>query len=243
MAGLDQRWEAPPLAPVGVGIGGAVGSSSQTGPWMGPWMGPVLAMSPESAIPRSPVGLSRANPETMTDADWVRRSLKGDPRSFQHLYQRYAPKVRSTLYQLCGTEGLDDLVQETFLRAWKGLPRFRHNASFSTWLYRIAWNVASDRRRDLAKVRSQRQQQQRLDPDPATDSPALSHLHYQDVVERALASLDLEHRAVAVLCDLDDLPQKEVAQVLGIPVGTVKSRLFHARAQLRTFLEQQGIQP
>lgn len=239
MTGLDQAWGTPPLSPVGIRVGGAVGSA----PWMGPWMGPILAMSPESAMPRSAMGMARVNPETVTDGDWVRRSLQGDPRSFQHLYQRYAPKVRSTLYQLCGTDGLDDLVQETFLRAWKGLPRFRHNASFSTWLYRIAWNVASDRRRDLAKGRSQRQQHQRLDPDPAIDSPTLSHLHYQDVVERALASLDLEHRAVAVLCDLEDVPQKDVAQVLGIPVGTVKSRLFHARAQLRTFLEQQGIQP
>ena len=68
-------------------------------------------------------------------------------------------------------------------------------------------------------------------------------LHYQDLVQRGLRELSLEHRAVLVLHDLEDVPQKEVAQILDIPVGTVKSRLFHARDNLRQFLQQQGVQP
>jgi RNA polymerase sigma-70 factor (ECF subfamily) len=69
------------------------------------------------------------------------------------------------------------------------------------------------------------------------------HLHYQDLVQRGLAQISLEHRAVLVLHDLEDVPQKEVAQILGIPVGTVKSRLFHARDAMRQFLQKQGVQP
>ena len=67
------------------------------------------------------------------------------------------------------------------------------------------------------------------------------HLHYQDLVQRGLNNLSFEHRSVLVLHDLEDLPQKQVAQILDIPVGTVKSRLFHARNLFKKFLEQQGI--
>jgi RNA polymerase sigma-70 factor (ECF subfamily) len=67
------------------------------------------------------------------------------------------------------------------------------------------------------------------------------NLHYQDLVQRGLDHLSFEHRAVLVLHDLEDVPQKEVAEILGVPVGTVKSRLFHARSAIRQFLQKQGV--
>ena len=84
----------------------------------------------------------------------VIQSQEGNSDSFRQLYQRYQPKVRSTLYQLCGKNRLDDLVQEVFLRVWKNLPKLRQTAYFSTWLYRITWNVATDERRQFAKYGS-----------------------------------------------------------------------------------------
>ena len=90
-----------------------------------------------------------------TDPDLmiVQACLRNDPHGFKKLYQRHHQKVRLTLYQLCGADGLDDLEQDV-LRAWKGLPKFQQSAQFSTWLYRITFNVASDRRKALAKMRS-----------------------------------------------------------------------------------------
>jgi RNA polymerase sigma-70 factor (ECF subfamily) len=67
-------------------------------------------------------------------------------------------------------------------------------------------------------------------------------LHYQDLVQRGLAQLSFDHRTILVLHDLEEVPQKEVAEILGIPVGTVKSRLFHARAAMRQFLQKEGVQ-
>ncbi len=98
-----------------------------------------------------------------------------------------------------------------------------------------------DRRRQLGQ---QRCQEAKLigDRTKLFPAPDLMHLHYQDLVQRGLQQIKLEHRAVLVLHDLEELPQKEVAQILGIPVGTVKSRLFHARAAMRQFLEAQGVQ-
>lgn len=73
------------------------------------------------------------------------------------------------------------------------------------------------------------------------DAPDLMDLHYQDLVQRGLANLSFDHRTILVLHDLEEVPQKEVAQILNIPLGTVKSRLFHARAAMRQFLQQQGV--
>ena len=176
-----------------------------------------------------------------SDRFLVQRCLQGDTQSFRVLYRRHQPRVRSLLYPLCDATMLDDLVQEVFLRAWKGLPKFRQSAQFSTWLYRIAWNVASDQRQAAAQTRSRLRT---IAQHTATqhDDPDVLHLHYQDLVQRGLAQLSFDHRTILVLHDLEEVPQKEVAEILEIPLGTVKSRLFHARAALRQFLQQEGVQ-
>ncbi|MCG9885538.1 MAG: sigma-70 family RNA polymerase sigma factor [Cyanobacteria bacterium] len=182
-----------------------------------------------------------------SDRHLIQDCLRGDSRSFAELYRRHQQRVRSTLYQLCGADRLDDLVQETFLRAWRGLPKFRQSAQFSTWLYRIAWNVASDCRQDLARDRDrlaamQRSFQEGGGGGGGPHREALMRLHYQELVQQGLGQLSFDTRTVVVLCDLEDLPQKEVARILGIPVGTVKSRLSYGRSSLRQYMERQGVQ-
>ncbi|NMG09131.1 RNA polymerase subunit sigma [Brasilonema sp. UFV-L1] len=181
------------------------------------------------------------NSESESDSYLVQQCLRGDSESFRQLYRRHQQRVRSILYQLCDPSCLDDLVQEVFLRAWKGLPKFRGTAKFSTWLYRIAWNVACDQRHSTIQNRTQLQNLTEKTP-IQQDAPDLMDLHYQDLVQRGLASLSFDHCTILVLHDLEEVPQKEVAQILDIPLGTVKSRLFHARAAMRQFLQQQGVQ-
>lgn len=175
-----------------------------------------------------------------SDAVLIQQCLQGQTTAFRGLYQRYQGQVRATLYQLCGAEGVDDLVQEVFLRVWQGLPRFRQSAQFSTWLYRITWNVATDCRRAHGKARSRRSPLP--PPEISTEGAGLPQLHYEDLVQRGIQALSLDHRAVLVLHDLEDVPQQEVARILKIPVGTVKSRLHHARATMRQFLQKEGVQ-
>lgn len=183
---------------------------------------------------------SLPEPDDKPDAYLVQLCLQGDQQSFRLLYRRHQQRVRSILYQMCGLSTLDDLVQEVFLRAWKGLPRFQQTAQFSTWLYRITVNVASDQRQSFARGRSHLQVLSNQTPTQA-DGPDLINLHYQDLVQRGLSQLSLDHRSVLVLHDLEEVPQKEVSEILGIPVGTVKSRLFHARSAMRKYLEAQGV--
>ena len=198
-----------------------------------------------SVIPAEASNNDPAAQEPETDIDLVLQCQQGNKHCFRQLYRRYCSRVRSTLYQLCGGEALDDLVQEVFLRAWKGLPQLRQASQFSTWLYRICWNVASDQRRQFAQERSFNSKlksgSDRLSPSGSKHSqaPDLMELHYQDIIQRGLQQLSFEHRAVLVLHDLEDLPQKEVAQILGIALGTVKSRLFHARMSLKQYIQQQ----
>lgn len=176
------------------------------------------------------------------DQELVQKCQLGDSASFRLLYQRYHHRVRSTLYQLCGFTMLDDLVQEVFLRVWKGLPKLRQSSYFSTWLYRISWNVANDYRREVFKIHKEEQfLQDNPDSMSSFNQKELMQLHYEDLVQKGLQSLNFDHRAVLVLHDLKDIPQKEVAIILNIPIGTVKSRLFNARKSIRNFLEQQGV--
>ncbi|MDV3000067.1 MAG: ECF RNA polymerase sigma-E factor [Chroococcopsis gigantea SAG 12.99] len=184
---------------------------------------------------------------TLRARELVIQCQRGSRSAFGQLYRRYQQRVRSTLYQLCGQEMLDDLVQEVFLKVWRGLPQLRQPEHFSTWLYRITWNVATDGRRQFAK--RQREQVNGKDEENSLgqisskpqDTPDLMQIHYQDLVRRGLETLSIDHRAVLVLHDLEDLPQKEIGQILQIPVGTVKSRLHHARNAIRQFLEKQGV--
>ena len=185
-----------------------------------------------------------------TDLDLVLRCQSGDRAAFRELYRRYHKRIRSTLYQLCGEYLLEDLLQEVFLRAWKGLPKLRQPEHFPTWIYRITWNVATDRRRELAKMANfslkndeSNQEEQLLNKRASRpqDCPDLMRLHYEDLIRRGLDRLGLEHRIVIVLHDLEDLSQKEVANILNVPVGTIKSRLFYARKTLKKYLKNQGV--
>lgn len=186
-----------------------------------------------------------ADDQGINEQQMVELSQQGDAASFRHLYRRYQQRVRSTLYQLCGQQMLDDLVQDVFLRVWKGLPKLKNSSYFSTWLYRITWNVAQDQRKkygQMSQFQTDGVSEETLKyiDSKSVEIPNLLHLHYQDLVERGLQSLSLEQRAVLVLHDLEDLPQKEVAEILNIPVGTVKSRLFNGHTAMRKFLQQEG---
>jgi RNA polymerase sigma factor (sigma-70 family) len=179
--------------------------------------------------------------ESESDGYLIKQCLQGNTQSYGQLYRRHQQRVRAIVYQLCEPSSLDDLVQEVFLRAWKGLPKFRQTAKFSTWLYRIAWNVAVDQKQASVQRRNQLHSLTEKTP-TQQESLDLMDLHYQDLVQRGLANLSFEHRTILVLHDLEEVPQKEVAEILDIPLGTVKSRLFHARAGMRKFLHQQGVQ-
>jgi len=184
----------------------------------------------------------------------VERAKKGDRRAFEGLVDSYKDKV--FLYvsrMLHDPEEAHDIAQETFVRAYQSLPGFRGASSFQTWLYRIASNLVIDsvrrhrRREDTAvsldaPVDTDEGQMgrdladDRRGPEALAESSAVQH-----EVQRAIAKVTPKLRAVLVMYDIQGMSYQEIAEVLGCPLGTVKSRLFNARSQLKDLLEQRGV--
>jgi RNA polymerase sigma-70 factor (ECF subfamily) len=154
--------------------------------------------------------------------------------TFDELYEKHHRMVRYVLYNLVGEGPLEDLAQEAFLRIWKGLPAFAFQSTPKTWIYRITVNVAMDH------FRKHRVKTESLLESMPIAAPETAHPN-RECVRRALATLSDDHRTVAVLFYFEELTLKEIAGVLDVAEGTVKSRLHFAREHLRAFLEREGM--
>lgn len=152
---------------------------------------------------------------------------------FRQFYEAHAPKVRGLLFRLVGETALNDLTQEAFMKAWEHRNKFRGESEASTWLYRIAYNCAVDFLRKSGKKELPLSE-------PITDSVE-KEISNKELVNLILTSLDFEHRGVVVLYYLEDQTVKDIALILDIPEGTVKSRLNHARKKISDILIKKGV--
>jgi RNA polymerase sigma-70 factor, ECF subfamily len=164
---------------------------------------------------------------------------RDDRRAFGELVRRHQSQVRTVLRRLTrGDAALaDDLAQETFVLAWRNLGKFRFEARFSTWLYRIAFNAWQ------SEARKKHEVQLDLDddapppgPEPAQELPDLAA---RVDLERAMATLSDGERAAIAACYYADLSHEEAAQALGMPLGTVKTHVLRAKAKLRARLAKE----
>jgi RNA polymerase sigma-70 factor (ECF subfamily) len=178
--------------------------------------------------------------EGIDDAECVRRVQRGDIDSFEVLVRRHEKAIFNLAYRLLGNyDEAAEVSQDVFLSAFKSIHQFRGEANFSTWLYRIGLNHASTRRKSL---NSAQRRQLPLDGTEvianSTVDPAknFEDKEIQQRVQQALNSLDAEDARIILLRDLQDIPYDEVAEILDLPVGTVKSRLHRARQALKTSL-------
>ena len=137
----------------------------------------------------------------------------------------------------------DEVAQEVFLRAWRGLPRFEERAKFSTWLYRIAFNEAQRylSRRPRVRVEPTAEPEDQLasvpdSPGLSPDAQALGH-EFEQTLQRALEQLPADWRTAVVLRDLEGLSTKEAAEIAGVREAAFKSRLHRGRMELRALLE------
>jgi RNA polymerase sigma-70 factor (ECF subfamily) len=170
----------------------------------------------------------------------------GQTEAFGTLVRRYQDRLYPTVLRLVGrAEDAHDLLQDAFLRAYQRLGTFHGGSSFYTWIYRIAVNVAlSDRRkrkRGAWRIREDRGSERiETSDDPKRTDPTLplEQAERDAQVQAALNALAPDHRAVVVLKDLDGLRYEEIAEVLGVPIGTVRSRLHRARFELRERLSE-----
>jgi RNA polymerase sigma-70 factor, ECF subfamily len=190
--------------------------------------------------------LSRAARPEPNETELLRRAQKGDPQAFGALVERYQRRVVGVAFAVVHNQ--DDaleLAQETFVRAFENLSKFESRSSFSTWLYRIAANLAIDfRRREgrhtILRGEDAENEIQRL---PSTRGDSFMEASRSELNQRlrdALKELTPEHRAVILLREVEGLSYDEISEVLQVPRGTVMSRLHYARGHLRGILKDLG---
>ena len=186
----------------------------------------------------------------MEDREIIERVLGGDNNAFGLLVEKYQTKVYNLALRMSGNEDdAFDLSQEAFLRAWRSLSSFQFESAFSTWLFRLSSNICLDflraqkRRASVSLTLTNEEDEEiQLDvPDPGK-TPEEAALAAEDrvLLEAALNSLPADQRQIITLRAIDDLSYTEIAEILQIQEGTVKSRLSRARTALRNKLLQNG---
>lgn len=191
----------------------------------------------------------RENTNIENNESLVRSAQKGDLDAFNQLVLLYQDRIFNLAARILGDVDLaEDITQNTFLSAYRCLPRFR-NGSFHSWLYRIATNACYDesRRRKkhpLMSLEYEDDVAERLLPLYNVSSHGIlpkkeyERHEMEQVVQQALNQLDADQRAVIVLVDLQEFDYQEAARILGVPIGTVKSRLARGRSRLQQFLSE-----
>ena len=185
---------------------------------------------------------------TWTDEELVARSISGDADSFNELILRWERPIYALAYRTIGREeDARDVCQETFLRAFRALPAFRGQAKFSSWLYRIALNLCRDwmRRERRAPVVQPPEDVDLMElaaaAEPAESIEELvSRKDLTRLVERAMAKLPEEQRTAIVLKEYHGLTFQEIADLVGCPLSTVKTRLYQGLTVLRRELAKSG---
>ncbi|MHC4715145.1 MAG: sigma-70 family RNA polymerase sigma factor [Planctomycetota bacterium] len=178
------------------------------------------------------------------EMELVTRAADGDPEAFAALVVRYQDRIYNLAYRMLGhADDAADVAQDTFLAAWEGLARFRGESALYTWLYRIAVNKALGRRRAASVSREYAVDGESSLLEVAADCSSAPEevaevRERAVVVQRAVSALEEDLRAVVVLKDVEGLEYEEIAEILAIPLGTVKSRLHRARLTLRGSLRR-----
>jgi RNA polymerase sigma-70 factor (ECF subfamily) len=180
------------------------------------------------------------------DQRLIAECLAGRTAAFGELVRRHQDRLFNTVYRLLGhAEDARDVVQDAFIHAYQSLKSFKGDSLFYTWLYRIAVNTAISwkrKRRMVVGLQLDRDDGASLEPQDLSEGHHPGHALEQAELERhiqeALSRVSPEHRAVLILKDMEGQKYEVMAEILEVPIGTIRSRLHRARLELREVLEQ-----
>jgi len=184
----------------------------------------------------------------VSEADLVKRCQAGDPEAFDELVTRYRTRIFGMIYNMVHNEqDAWDLAQDSFVKAWRSIKRFRGRSSFYTWIYRIVMNVTIDwlRKKQVKGLGAEFDDAIQAKIDPASKTaPKAGALPYEIMersetrtrIDNAIAQLSPDHRAVILMKEIEEMQYHEIAETLGCSIGTVMSRLFYARKKLQNLL-------
>jgi RNA polymerase sigma-70 factor (ECF subfamily) len=175
------------------------------------------------------------------DASLIAATLAGDSAAFGRLVQQYQDRLFNSLLRVLGSaDDAADIVQDAFVQAYVKLSSFRGGSQFYTWLYRIAFNLAMSHMRRQHNKASLDEMKSLAGVEPTDGQPTpetgLIEQERAELVHSALTELSFEHRQIIVLREIDGCSYEDIAEILELPVGTVRSRLFRARLEMRDLL-------
>ena len=172
------------------------------------------------------------------DRALVEAAAAGSREAFDELVRRHQAAIVGLARVLTSGRGdAEDLAQEVFVRAWKSLRAFRGDSAFRTWLHRVAINVVRTSQSRTGRLLQMFTATHEEAPDvPSGEEPVDASLARRQMIERALAALPEELRVAVTLRDMQGLNYREIADLLGVPIGTVESRIFRARQRLKPLL-------
>ena len=178
----------------------------------------------------------------MDELRTVAQAKQGDADAFALLVQTYETSVYRLALRMCGNaHDAEEVAQEAFMAAWKGLPSFRGESKFSSWLYQLTTNEAINFLRKEKRHRAVTPLEDEMEPATGdTAQQAAETKELQQALQQALDALTPEHRQIFLLRQMRQLSYEEIGRLLGLESGTVKSRLNRAKKQLRQILLQQG---
>jgi RNA polymerase sigma-70 factor, ECF subfamily len=179
------------------------------------------------------------------DNSIIKKHKNGDPTAFEDLVLAYQDKIYNLCrYMLGNAHDAEDAAQDTFLKAYQALPKFRPEASLYTWLYRIATNTCIDYKRKpvFESLFGDSEEGERLVHDRASDAPSPEQLYQSKQIDQALkeglGKLSSKLRAIIILKEIEELSYEEIADTLEISMGTVKSRIARAREELQKMMQK-----
>jgi RNA polymerase sigma-70 factor (ECF subfamily) len=177
------------------------------------------------------------------DCELVKRAQIGETVAFKTLVERHQRAIYNLCYRMLkGAEDAKDATQETFFKAYRALKEFRHESRFQTWLYRIATHECLNRLRDPNSLSLNEMQEDDEEIQIADSAPSplelIERKEVQSMIHQAIDALPHPYRLAITLYHLNELSYEEIAQAMNVPIGTVKTYLFRARAALKSKLKR-----
>jgi RNA polymerase sigma-70 factor (ECF subfamily) len=190
---------------------------------------------------------SKREVKRLDEGSFVKALKRGEEWAYERLYSEYAPKIGGIAKSYLGYDDVEDVVQEVMMRIYKGIKKFRGDSKLSTWIHRIAVNVCKDylekrnrRKEILTSFPEDNEEENMVAEHPSVENnvveEVVNEMNHEKIMN-LMNKLSEENRLLIKLRDIDGKSYEEIAEMLGKPVGTVKSRLHYARKKLRELLE------
>ncbi len=183
----------------------------------------------------------------MNDLKFIKQLKRGEPEAYKKLYAEHVRRIGRIAKSYLGVDDVEDVIQEVFIKVYKNIKKFRGDSSLSTWIYRITVNVCKDmlakkhRKKEILTSFGLEDDDEKTFSEPVEETKPSDEFLKEvsaEEIQKAINSLSEEDRLLITLREIEEMSYSDIADVVGKPIGTVKSKLHYARERLKNILEE-----